>query len=116
MQFGSMQQDTATRQAQAAYQEFLRQQQLPYQALQAYNQTLQASPYEKTTSTSGYEMAPYTQQKSNPLMSALGLGMTGLSMLPGGTIPGLLGGLGLAGGMGYSTGALGKGTTVPTYY
>lgn len=116
MQFGNAKQDTATRQAQARYQEFLRMQGLPYQALQAYNQTLQASPYNKSTSTSGWEMGPVQQQRSNPLMGALGLGMAGLSMLPGGTIPGLLGGLGLPGGMGYSVGALGRGTTVPTFY
>lgn len=99
LQFGSMQQDTATRQAQAAYQEFLRQQQLPYQALQAYNQTLQTSPYEKTTSTSGYEMAPMTQQQSNPLMGAIGGALSGAKL--GGTL--------LPGGWGAGLGAIGGG-------
>jgi outer membrane lipoprotein SlyB len=99
MQFGSMQQDTATRQAQAAYQEFLRQQQLPYQALQAYNQTLQTSPYEKTTSTSGVEMSPMTQQSSNPLMGAIGGALSGAKL--GGTL--------LPGGWGAGLGAIGGG-------
>jgi len=64
-------------------------------ALQAYNQTVQGAPKSTTanTQTSGVEYSPQQQQQSNPLMGALGLGMAGLSMLPGGTIPGLLGSL-----------------------
>lgn len=92
---GTLAQQTQGAQDQAAYQEFLRQQQMPYQALQAYNQTLGAAPHDtnQATATSGWQMSPQQQQSSSPLMSALGLGMAGMSMLPGGTIPGLLGGL-----------------------
>lgn len=94
LQFGTLGQQTQGAQDQAAYQEFLRQQNYPLLALQAYNQTVQGAPKSTTanTQTSGVEYSPQQQQQSNPLMGALGLGMAGLSMLPGGTIPGLLGG------------------------
>jgi hypothetical protein len=118
MQFGSMQQQTQAAQDQAAYQEFLRQQGLPYQALQAYNQTLSTSPHDKTTSTSGTEMAPIQQQKSDPLMAALGLGATALGAYFGGPA-GASAGSSLAGSLfggnkSMVTGGLG-GRAVPTF-
>lgn len=93
-QYGNAAQQTQGAQDSARYQEFLRQQQMPYQALQAYNQTLGTAPHDtnQNTATSGWQMSPQQQQQSSPLMTGLGLGMAGLSMLPGGTIPGLLGG------------------------
>jgi hypothetical protein len=96
LQFGSMQQDTATRQAQAQYQEYLRMQGLPYQALQTYNQTLQSSPYDKTTKTTGMSMGPIQNDQGNPLMSGLGGALAGAklgsSFGPWGTGIGAIGG------------------------
>lgn len=92
---GTMAQQTQAAQDQAKYAEFVRQQQYPLQALQAYNQTVQSAPHstQQNTTSSGWQLNPQQQQSSSPLMSALGLGMAGLSMVPGGTIPGLLGGM-----------------------
>lgn len=82
LEFGGLQQQTGAAQNQAAYTEFLRQQGLPYQGLQAYNQTVQGAPHDtnQTTNTTGWGVSPQQQQSSNPLMSALGLGMTGMSL------------------------------------
>jgi hypothetical protein len=102
LQFGSMQQNTQAAQDQAKYTEFQRQQMMPYMALQAYNQTVQGAPHDTNqhTTSTGFGMSPQQQQSSSPLMSALGLGMTGLSLFnPGvggmsamGNLAGWLGG------------------------
>lgn len=100
MQFGNAQQDTATRQAQARYQEFLRLQGLPYQALQTYGNIVAQAPHSTTsnTSTTGMSMGPIQNDQGNPLMGGLGGALSGAklgSML----MPGPMGaGLGAIGG------------------
>lgn len=100
MQFGNAQQDTATRQAQARYQEFLRMQGLPYQALQTYGNIVAQAPHSTTsnTSTTGMSMGPIQNDQGNPLMGGLGGALSGArlgSML----MPGPMGaGLGAIGG------------------
>jgi hypothetical protein len=108
MTYGTAQQQTQGAQDQAAYNEFLRQQQLPYQALQAYNQTVSSAPHDTTsnTSSSGWSMSPVQQQAStSPWMTGLGLGLAGASMLGSGGLSGLggLGGL-LGSGLAMATG------------
>lgn len=96
MQFGNAQQDTATRQAQARYQEFLRMQGLPYQALQTYGNTLAQVPYNRSTSTTGMSMGPIQNDQGNPLMGGLGGALSGAklgsSFGPWGTAIGAIGG------------------------
>lgn len=105
MTYGGVQQQTQGAQDQAAYSEFLRQQQLPYQALQAYNQTVSSAPHDTTsnTSSSGWGMSPVQQPaSSSPWMTGLGLGLAGASMLGTGGMSGL-GGL-LGSGLAMATG------------
>lgn len=119
LSYGGLEQSTQGNQMQAAYNEWLRQQNMPLQMQQLYNQSVSAAPHSTTgtSSTTSYGMQPQQQQTSSPLMGALGLGMAGLSMLPGGTIPGLLGGMGLGipGTMSNVVGGLG-GRAVPTFW
>lgn len=93
LQYGTLDQQNRKDQNQAQYNEWLRQQNYPLQLMQLYNQTVQGAPHNtnSNTSTFGWSTSPQQRQSSNPLGGALGLGMAGLSMLPGGTIPGLLG-------------------------
>ena len=85
MNFGLLQQTTDQTGLTNNYNEFLRQQELPYKALQAYNQTLGTAPHDTTqnTSTSGFQYSPVQSTSSSPLSSALGYGLTGLSMFGG---------------------------------
>lgn len=105
MAYGNQQQQTQAAQDQAAYNNWLYQQQYPFQALQAYNQTVQGAPHSTngTSSTTSIGMQPMQQQSSSPLTTALGLGLGGLSMLGTGGLSGIGGavgklGLGLLGG------------------
>lgn len=88
-QFGQADQQTQAAQQQAAYQEWLRQQQYPLQALQTYSGSLQALPRNTTqnTSTQGFEYNPQQQQSSSPLAGGLGGAMsgaaTGAMLMPG---------------------------------
>lgn len=105
MTYGTAQQQTQGAQDTAAYNEFLRQQNLPYQALQAYNQTVSSAPHDTTsnTSSSGWGMSPVQQNaSSSPWMTGLGLGLAGASMLGTGGMSGL-GGL-LGSGLAMATG------------
>ena len=85
LQYGTQMygQDAAAKNAQ--YQEFIRQQTDPLTRQQIYNQTVQAAPHDTSgtasTSSSGYTMNPVQQQTSSPIMSALGAGLGGISML-----------------------------------
>jgi hypothetical protein len=99
MQYGNAQQDTATRQAQAQYQEYLRMQGLPYQALQTYGNTLAQVPYARTTSTTGWSVGPQQQDTNTPLAGGLGGALSGAQV----------GNMLLPGGMGAGIGAIGGG-------
>ena len=93
MTYGGMQQQTAGNQMQAAYNEWLRQQNLPMQRLQAASGALAALPSDKTTNTSSIGISPMQQQTSSPLMQGVGLGLAGLNAIGSGglsAIPGLL--------------------------
>lgn len=83
MNWGNQQQQTQQNQLSAQYQEWLRQQGLPYQALQAYNQTVQGAPHSTSGSsnTTSIGYAPQQQQSSSPWMNALGAGLGGLSLM-----------------------------------
>lgn len=94
---GTLEQQTRGAQDQAAYQEFLRQQNYPLLALQAYNQTVGAAPHDtnQNTASSGWQMSPQEQKRSSPLSTALGLGLGAASLYASGGmsgLPGLLGG------------------------
>ena len=98
--FGGMGQQTTGAQQQAAYQEFLRQQNMPIQLQQLFNQTVSSAPRSTTgtSNTSSVSMAPQQQTSSSPLSTALGLGLGGLSLLGSGGLSGLGSiGLGLLG-------------------
>lgn len=81
MQYGSMQQQTQGAQDQAALNMWQYQNQYPYQALQAYNQTLAAAPHDTTsfTQSNGTQWNPQ-QQSSNALMGGLGGALAGAQM------------------------------------
>jgi len=85
LQYGTQMygQDAAAKNAQ--YQEFIRQQTDPLTRQQVYNQTISSAPHDTSgtasTSSSGYTMNPVQQQTSSPIMTALGAGLGGLSML-----------------------------------
>lgn len=85
MNYGTLQQSTNQTADTNAYNEFLRQQNLPYQALQAYNQTIASAPHDtnQSTSTSSFNMQPQQMASSSPLSTGLGMGLTGLSMFGG---------------------------------
>jgi len=85
MNFGLLQQNTDQTAATNNYNEFLRQQNLPYQALQAYNQTIGTAPHDtsQNTSTSGFQYSPVQSTSSSPLSTGLGIGLSGLSMFGG---------------------------------
>lgn len=87
MQYGSLEQNTTGAADTAKYNEFLRMQGLPYNALSAYGSIVGSAPHSTsgTTNTFGWSMAPQPSSSSSPLMSALGLGMTGLSLFNPGT-------------------------------
>lgn len=97
LQFGNLQQQTQAAQNTAKYNEWLRQQGLPYQALQSYNQTVGTAPHSTSGSsnTTSIGYAPQQQSSSSPISTALGLGLGGLSMLGGGGLSGTIGSLGL---------------------
>lgn len=83
MNWGNQQQQTQQNQLSSQYQEWLRQQGLPYQALQAYNQTVQGAPHSTngSSNTTSIGYAPQQQQNSSPWMNALGAGLGGLSLM-----------------------------------
>lgn len=81
MNYGTLQQQTTGAQQQAAYNEWLRQQNMPLQLQQLYNQTVGAAPHDTTTNTSSVGLAPVQNQSSNGLMTALGAGLTGASTI-----------------------------------
>lgn len=83
MNWGNQQQQTQQNALSAKYQEWLRQQNLPYQALSAYNSTVQGAPHSTSgnTNTSSIGWTPQQQQNSSPWASALGYGLGGLGML-----------------------------------
>lgn len=89
LQYGNLEQQTQAAQNQAAYQEWLRQQNIPYQNLQAYTQAVAAAPHSTTsnTSTSGISYSPQQSTTGgNPLMGGLGGAATGAyigSIIPG---------------------------------
>lgn len=83
MNYGTLQQQTTGAQQQAAYNEWLRQQNMPIQLQQLYNQTVGAAPHDTSTNTSSIGMSPVQQQSSNPLMTGLGMGLAGVSTLGG---------------------------------
>lgn len=98
--FGGLQQQTAGNQMQAAYNEWLRQQNLPMQRLQTASGALAALPSDKTTNTSSIGFGPMQQQTSNPLMGGLGGGLSGAMMGAqiGSVVPGIGTGFGAAAG------------------
>lgn len=83
MNYGTLQQQTTGAQQQAAYNEWLRQQNMPLQMQQVYNQTVGAAPHDTSTNTSSVGISPVQQQSSSPLMSGLGMGLAGLSTVGG---------------------------------
>lgn len=101
LQYGNMQQDTATRQAQAAYNNWQWQQNYPFLALQAYNNTVQGAPHSTsgTANTMSVGYAPQQQSTSSPLMGGLSGAMSGAYM----------GNMLLPGGLGAGIGAVGGG-------
>ena len=90
MQYGSMAQQTKAAQDQAAQAMWQYQNQFPFQALQAYNQTLASAPHNtsQNTTSSGWSLSPQQNQSSNGLMGGLGGAMAGAQignmLLPGG--------------------------------
>lgn len=105
MTYGSLGQQTTAAQQQAAYNEFLRQQNDPLQRQQIYNSTVSTAPHSTTGSsnTTSVGIAPQQQQtSSSPLMQGLGAAMGIGSMFAGGptsAIAGLGSALGGAGGL-----------------
>lgn len=97
MNWGNQQQQTQQNQLSAQYQEWLRQQNLPYQALQAYNQTVQGAPHSTNSNTNSTGVSWQQQQmpSSNPWGTALGIGAG-------------LGGLYMSGGLSGMGGLLGS--------
>lgn len=97
--YGSLGQQTTAAQQQAAYNEFLRQQNDPLQRQQIYNQTVSTAPHSTSGSsnTTSVGMAPQQQTSSSPLMQGLGLagaiGGTILGGPMGGQIGSSIGGL-----------------------
>lgn len=85
MNFGLLQQQTEQNADTNNYNEFLRQQNLPYQALQAYNQTIGTAPHDtnQNTSSSGFQYSPVQTASSSPLSTGLGIGLSGLSLFGG---------------------------------
>ena len=109
MSFGNQVQQTQQNADTAKYNEYLRMQNLPYQALQAYNTTVQGAPKSTSSSTSSSGQSFQQQQmpSSNPLMTGLGLAAgIGSMFVPGGQ------GLGL-GLLGNSIGGLFGGNSNP---
>lgn len=87
MNYGNQVQQTQQNADTARYNEYLRMQNLPYQALQAYNTTAQGAPKSTSSSTSSSGQSYQQQQMptSNPLMTGLGLAAgIGSMFIPGG--------------------------------
>lgn len=87
MAYGNQVQQAQQNADTAKYNEFLRMQNLPYQALQTYNQTVQGAPKSTSSSTSSSGQSYQQQQMptSNPLMTGLGLAAgIGSMFVPGG--------------------------------
>ena len=116
-QSGAIQQQTQAAQDQAAQNMWQYQNQYPFNALSAYNQTVQGAPHStnQSTTTTGYNLQPVQNQQSNPLSTALGLGLGAASLYSSGGLSGLGGLLGLGGATGV-VGGLGAGRSVPTFY
>lgn len=109
MNYGNQIQQTQQNADTAKYNEYLRMQNLPYQALQTYNQTVQGAPKSTSSSTSSSGQSYQQQQmpSSNPLLTGLGLAAgVGSMFVPGGQ------GLGL-GLLGNSLGGLFGGGSNP---
>lgn len=109
MAYGNQVQQTQQNADTAKYNEYLRMQNLPYQALQTYNQTVQGAPKSTSSSTSSSGQSYQQQQmpSSNPLLTGLGLAAgVGSMFVPGGQ------GLGL-GLLGNSLGGLFGGGSNP---
>lgn len=92
MNYGNQVQQTQQNANTARYNEYLRMQNLPYQALQAYNQTVQGAPKStsSSTATSGQSYQQQQMPSSNPLLTGLGLAAgVGSMFVPGGQGVGL---------------------------
>lgn len=92
MNYGNQVQQTQQNADTAKYNEYLRMQNLPYQALQAYNQTVQGAPKStsSSTATSGQSYQQQQMPSSNPLLTGLGLAAgVGSMFIPGGQGVGL---------------------------
>lgn len=104
---GAQAQQTQAAQDQAAYQNWLWQQQYPQQMQQLYNQTVSTAPHSTsgTSNTTSIGFQPIPQNSTSPLMTGLGGAMAGAqlgNMFPGiGTAIGAAGGglLGMFGGL-----------------
>lgn len=105
--YGSMDQQTQGAQQQAAYQEWLRMQNMPLQLQQLYNQTVSTAPHSTsgTSNTTSVSLQPQQQASSNPLAGGFGGAMAGAQagnmIFPGGygaaggaVLGGLLGAIG----------------------
>lgn len=105
--YGSMDQQTQGAQQQAAYQEWLRMQNMPLQLQQLYNQTVSTAPHSTsgTSNTTSVSLQPQQQAASNPLANGFGGAMAGAQagnmIFPGGygaaggaALGGLLGAIG----------------------
>lgn len=87
MNYGNQVQQAQQNADTANYNEYLRMQNLPYQALQTYNQTVQGAPKSTSSSTSSSGQSYQQQQmpSSNPLLTGLGLAAgVGSMFVPGG--------------------------------
>jgi len=96
--YGSLDQQTQGAQQTAAYNEWLRQQNMPLQLQQLYNQTVSMAPHSTsgTSNTTSVGFAPQQQATSSPLVSGLGGAMSGAQagMMVGGPYGAAIGAVG----------------------